>query len=155
MPYALLLKLLAPRQKPGRNPEAGYSLLEILVVMAIIGSLAALVGPRLIGQVDKSKTTTAKVQIKMLEAALTDFYTEMGVLPTSSEGLEILVNNVSNLEGWQGPYLSVDEGESVPLDPWGSPYQYRPPTRPGDIGTIFSLGADRAVGGTGLDADIT
>ena len=135
--------------------EAGYSLLEILVVLAIIASLAALVGPRLIGQVDKSKTTTAKVQIQMLETALTDYYTEVGVLPNATEGLEVLVTNVANSENWRGPYLSLDGEETLPLDPWGSPYQYRPPTRPGDIGTIFSMGADKQEGGSGLDADIT
>ncbi|MEM9667521.1 MAG: type II secretion system major pseudopilin GspG [Pseudomonadota bacterium] len=138
-----------------RVSEAGYSLLEILVVLAIIASLAALVGPRLIGQVDKSKVTTAKVQIEMLETALTDYYTEVGILPNASEGLEVLVKNVTNHDRWRGPYLDIDAGESLPLDPWGSPYQYRPPSGPGQIGTIFSMGADRQIGGSGQDADIS
>lgn len=136
-----------------RTGEEGYSLLEILVVMAIIGSLAALVGPRLIGQVDKSKTTTAKVQIEMLKTALTDYYINVGVLPTSTEGLEVLVRNVSNQDGWSGPYL---EGvDAVPLDPWGSPYQYQPPERPGEFGHIVSFGADGQAGGDGLNEDVT
>ncbi|MEO1476744.1 MAG: type II secretion system major pseudopilin GspG [Pseudomonadota bacterium] len=143
------------RTKSDRTSEAGYSLLEILVVLAIIASLAALVGPRLIGQVDKSKVTTAKVQIEMLETALTDYYTEVGILPNASEGLEVLVKNVTNHDRWRGPYLDLDAGQDLPLDPWGSPYQYRPPTGPGQIGTVFSMGADREIGGSGQNADIT
>lgn len=132
--------------------EAGYSLLEILVALAIIASLAALVGPRLLGQVDKSKLTTAKVQINMLETALSTYYTESGLLPASSEGLEVLVTNINNDPEWAGPYLSE---KVMPLDPWGTPYQYTPPTQAGEVGTVFSLGADKQPGGSGLDADIS
>lgn len=137
--------------RPGRR-EAGYSLLEILVALAIIASLAALVGPRLLGQVDKSKLTTAKVQINMLKTALSTYYTENGLLPTGTDGLQVLVNNIGNDPKWAGPYLSEPV---IPLDPWGTPYQYTPPTQSGDVGIIFSLGADKQPGGSGLDADIS
>lgn len=143
-------KLRSIRKRP-RTAEAGYSLLEILVALAIIASLAALVGPRLLGQVDKSKLTTAKVQINMLETALSTYYTELGLLPTSSEGLEVLVTNIHGDPKWAGPYLSENV---MPLDPWGMPYQYAPPTQSGEVGTVFSLGADKQPGGSGLDADI-
>lgn len=135
-----------------RRREQGFSLLEILVSLAIIATLAALVGPRLLGQVDKSKVTTAKVQINMLETALSTYYAEGGGLPTGSQGLEVLVTNINNDPSWAGPYLSE---ETIPLDPWGTPYQYTPPTQPGSAGTIFSLGADKQPGGSGLDADIS
>lgn len=139
------------RSRQGRG-EAGYSLLEILVALAIIASLAALVGPRLLGQVDKSKLTTAKVQINMLETGLSTYYTESGRLPVSSEGLQVLVTNINNDPDWAGPYLSE---KVMPLDPWGTPYQYTPPTQAGEVGTVFSLGADKQPGGSGLDADIS
>lgn len=141
-----------PRRRLAR--EAGYSLIEILVVMAIIGSLAALVGPRLLGQVDKSKMTTAKVQIKMFETALTNYYTDSGMLPASTEELQVLVENTTGLDTWQGPYLDADEPGVLPLDPWGAPYQYEPPVETGSIGTVMSLGADKAPGGTGANKDI-
>lgn len=138
-----------PRRR--RRKEQGYSLLEILVALAIIASLAALVGPRLLGQVDKSKVTTAKVQINMLETALSTYYAEGGALPVNSDGLQVLVTNINNDPNWAGPYLTE---AVIPLDPWGTPYQYTPPTAPGSVGTVFSLGADKQPGGSGLDADI-
>lgn len=140
------------RSRNRATPESGFSLLEILVALAIIASLAALVGPRLLGHVDKSKVTTAKVQIKMLETALTTYYSEGGVLPGSTEELNILVVNTKNDPNWGGPYLA--EGQ-IPLDPWGSPYQYIPPAEPGNVGEVFSLGLDKQPGGTGLNADIS
>lgn len=142
----------AQTSRPKRRAQAGYSLLEILVALAIIASLAALVGPRLLGQVDKSKVTTAKVQIKMLETALMTYYSEGGPLPESSEDLSVLVVNTKNDPNWAGPYLAED---IIPLDPWGSSYQYIPPATPGSIGEVFSLGADKQPGGTGLNADIS
>ncbi len=131
--------------------EAGFSLLEILVALAIIASLAALVGPRLLGQVDKSKVTTAKVQIKMLETSLTTYMADGGSLPTGGDALQVLVRNVNNDSNWAGPYLSEPE---IPMDPWGNPYVYTPPTQSGDIGNIVSLGADKQPGGSGMNADI-
>ncbi len=142
----------AERSRIRRRAEAGYSLLEILIAVAIMASLAALVGPRLLGQVDKSKVTTAKVQVKMLETALMTYYSEGGSLPGNTEELNVLVENIRNDPNWSGPYLAEDQ---IPLDPWGSPYQYNPPTEPNSIGEVFSLGADKQPGGTGLNADIS
>ena len=146
--------MIGKRKSKKNHGEAGYSLIEILVVLAIIASLAALVGPRLLGQVDKSKVTTAKVQARMLETALTTYYSDGGALPTSTAGLEVLVRNISNAQSWNGPYLDSDDGQ-LPLDPWGTPYQYTPPSSPGSIGNVFSFGADKAVGGTGINKDIS
>lgn len=144
-------KIKKEKRIEDNHPEAGFSLLEILVALAIIASLAALVGPRLLGQVDKSKVTTAKVQIKMLETALTTYMADGGSLPNGDDALQVLVRNVNNDSYWAGPYMSEPE---LPLDPWGTAYVYTQPTQAGDIGNVSSLGADRQPGGSGLNADI-
>ena len=136
----------------GSSAEAGFSLLEILVALAIIASLAALVGPRLLGQVDKSKVKTAQVQIQMLETSLKNYVlVDGGTLPETGDVLQVLVSNVNNDPNWAGPYLSED---SVPLDPWGSPYVFTPGVGRNGIGEIISLGADKQAGGNGINADI-
>ena len=138
-----------------KDKEAGYSLLEILVVLAIIGTLMGLVAPRLLGNVDKSKVVAAKAQTKNLRLALDSFKLDTGRYPTSEEGLRVLVNAPANDNGnWYGPYL---DGE-LPKDPWNNDFVYQAPQQ-GENGRvispkIISLGADNAVGGAGLDADI-
>jgi len=138
-----------------KDKEAGYSLLEILVVLAIIGTLMGLVAPRLLGNVDKSKVVAAKAQTKNLRLALDSFKLDTGRYPTSEEGLRVLVNAPANDNGnWYGPYL---DGE-LPADPWNNDFVYQAPQQ-GENGRVISpkvisLGADNSVGGAGLDADI-
>ena len=144
------------RSRPSR---AGFSLLEILVVLAIIALIAAVVGPRLFAQLDRSKTTTARLQIRSLEAALETMRLDIGRLPTEQEGLDILIEaDPSQVAGWSGPYLD----KALPADPWARPYVYVPP--PGDAtgapgapdarARVISYGADGAEGGEGVNADV-
>lgn len=153
-----------------RRCRSGYSLIEILVVLAIIGLIAAVVGPRLFTQLDRSKTTTARLQIRSLEAALETMRLDIGRLPTTQEGLNLLVSaNPEQVSGWYGPYLS----EALPNDPWGRPYVYVAPEAAtsspspdqlagglqGPVGElrarVMSYGADGAPGGQGVNADVT
>lgn len=153
-----------------RGERAGYSLLEILVVLAIIALIVAVVGPRLFTQLDRSKTTTARLQIRSLEAALETMRLDIGRLPTTAEGLNLLVAaDPATVNGWYGPYLS----EKLPADPWGRPYIYEAPTAstgspttPGADGAlqgpagetrpkVMSYGADGTAGGDGVNADVT
>ena len=137
----------------GAHRTAGFTLLEMLVVLVIIGLLAGLVGPRLFSKVDDSKVKTAQVQIKMLKGALEAMRLDISRFPASEEGLAILYSKPSSepLKSlWKGPYLD----EAVPLDPWGNPYQY---SRQGSNGmpfALYSFGADGKLGGEGIDADI-
>jgi general secretion pathway protein G len=141
------------RKLPARlfRMRPGYSLMEILVAVAIIAVLATLVGPRLFGQLDRSRVTAAQTQIRMIESALDTMRLDIGRYPTEQEGLELLHTPTDSIAGlWTGPYM--DGG--IPSDPWGNPYRYRPAATPADRGQVFSLGADNAEGGEGLDADI-
>ncbi|HXQ14731.1 MAG TPA: type II secretion system major pseudopilin GspG [Caulobacteraceae bacterium] len=131
--------------------KAGYSLLEILIVLAIIALIAALVGPRLFAQLDHAKVTTARVQVRSLETALQTMELDIGRYPTESEGLTLLVQgDRKQVAGWNGPYLA----SGVPLDPWGHAYVYDPPTDAAHPPKVHSLGADGKPGGEGLAADI-
>lgn len=143
---ALLNRITAQvRRRPG------YSLMEILVAVAIIATLATLVAPRLFNQLDRSRVTTAGTQIRMLETALDTMRLDIGRYPTSDEGMGLLQASADSVSVmWAGPYL--DEG--VPPDPWGNPYRYRAATSSTDRGQVYSYGADNAEGGSGLDADI-
>lgn len=136
--------------------DAGYSLLEILVVLAIIGTLMTLVAPRLMGNVDKSKIVAAKSQARSLRLALDSFKLDTGRYPTDQEGLSALLQPPQNDNGsWFGPYMEV---ASIPLDPWGNSFVYEAPkaTDNGRLSApkVMSLGADNAPGGDGLNADI-
>ena len=135
------------------KPQTGFTLLEMLVVLVIIGLLAGLVGPRLFGKVDSSKISTAQTQIKMLKGALETMRLDINRFPTADEGLKILYEQpaseqIKNL--WQGPYLD----EPVPLDPWEKPYQYSIPGSNNQPFALYSFGADGQAGGEGTAADV-
>ncbi len=134
-----------------RKGERGFSLIELIVVLVILGLLAAVVGPRVYDKLAKGKQQIAKIQIKELEGALQLFSFDIGRYPTSSEGLEALIRNPGNLESWKGPYVQKSE---LPKDPWGKPYVYRCPGQHGDF-DLLSYGPDGVEGGEGENADIT
>jgi len=125
--------------------HTGFTLIELLVVMAILGMLAALVGPALFGNLSKGQRTTAASQISNLESALDTYRLDVGSYPESLSGL---VSNDSGSPRWNGPYIRDEE---VPLDPWDNPYHYEPDGR--DF-ILMSYGADGVRGGEGDDADI-
>ncbi len=133
-----------------RRHVTGFTLLELLVVMVIIGLLAAYVGPKYFSQIGKSEVKNAKVQIAGLMKALEQYRIDVGQFPTSEQGTAALVARPGGVARWDGPYL--DKG--VPLDPWGRAYLYRSPGEKAEV-EIMSLGRDGRVGGEGLDADIT
>ena len=131
--------------------QSGFTLVELLVVLAILGMLAALVGPQVLNQLGGAKSKSAVIQIRDLEQALELYKLDVGRFPKSNEGLDALVRAPSGARGWNGPYLKKDE---VPLDPWGSAYDYRYPVTTGSGYEILSYGADGRAGGTGEDADV-
>ena len=138
------------RRKNGK-PQSGFTLLEMLVVLVIIGLLAGLVGPQMLGRVDTSKVTAADTQVRMLKAAIETMRLDVGRFPTEEEGLAILVKKPEEeriAKKWRGPYLS----EAVPPDPWSNPYVYRPAT--GTTIILYSYGADGQAGGEGINVDI-
>ena len=141
----------APSRTRRRKTEGGYTLVELLVVITIIGLIVALVGPRVLGYLGDSKVKTAKIQIQGFSSALDLFYLDAGRYPSSSEGLNALVQRPGNVSTWNGPYL---KGGTVPVDPWGKAYIYRAPGQHGPF-DIVSLGSDGQEGGTGNAADIT
>lgn len=128
----------------------GFTLLELLVVMVIIGLLAAYVAPKYFSQVGKSEVKTAKAQIVGFEKALQQYRLDTGRLPTTEQGLAALVAKPADVGKWDGPYLE----KSVPMDPWGHAYVFVSPGEHGDV-DISSLGRDGRPGGEGLDADVT
>lgn len=137
-------------EKKRLRNQKGFTLIELIVVMIILGLLAALVAPRMFGRVGQAKQKAAAAQIELFGTALDSFRLDVGRYPTTSEGLEALLTQPSDADGWNGPYLKKVE---IPLDPWSHPYQYRSPGEHGDY-DLFSYGADKAEGGEGEDADI-
>lgn len=137
----------ARRQRRG---EGGFTLVEMLVVITIIGMIMALVGPRVLNYLGESKTKAARIQLESFTSALDLYYLDLGRYPSSNEGLGALINS-TNTPGWNGPYL---RGGVLPNDPWGHPYLYR---SPGDRApyTIVSLGSDGQEGGSGTATDLT
>lgn len=134
----------------GAGPRTrGFTLLELLVVMVIIGLLAGLVAPRYFNQLGKSNTKIAQAQIASLEQALDQYRLDVGTYPASELGLTALYEKPATVDRWQGPYLK----KPAPPDPWGRPYLYK---SPGDHGEydLYSLGSDGQPGGTGEAADV-
>lgn len=128
----------------------GFTLLELLVVMVIIGLLAGYVAPRYFAQVGKSEVKIAKAQIDALEKALDQYRLDTHRYPSAEQGLEALVTKPLGEANWNGPYLK----KAVPPDPWGKPYVYRIPGQKSEF-DLLSYGRDGRPGGTGEDADIT
>ncbi len=128
----------------------GFTLLELLVVIVIIGLLAAYVGPRYFSQLGKSERGTAKAQIEGLGKALDAYRLDTGRYPTTEQGLNALYVRPTDEPKWNGPYLQ----KAVPMDPWGQPYVYRSPGTGGDF-DLSSNGRDGQPGGEGDGADIT
>jgi general secretion pathway protein G len=130
--------------------SAGFTLIELIVVVAIIGLLAGLVVPQFIRQEEKATAKAVKAQIELLGTALDTFRLDVGRYPTSQEGLQALNQKPGGLERWDGPYLKKE----VPADPWGKPYVYKSPGEHGPY-DILSYGADGAPGGQDNNRDIT
>jgi general secretion pathway protein G len=128
----------------------GFTLLELLVVMVIIGLLASYIGPRYFAQVDKSKVKTARAQIDAFEKALETYRLDTGHFPSTEQGLNAVFSRPENEPKWQGPYLK----KMPPADPWDKPYVYKTPGEHGDY-DLFSYGRDGKQGGADEDADIT
>lgn len=142
----------APANRSARH-EAGFTLVELLVVLVILVLIASIVGPRVIGYLGSSRTKAASVQIESLVTAVELFRIDVGRYPTAAEGLEALVKPAANIKGWTGPYLAKPE---LPADPWGRPYLYETGSQSGSAGfRIKSYGGDGKEGGTGEDADIS
>jgi len=134
-----------------RRGNAGFTLVEILVVITIIGLIMAIVGPRVLNYLGESKVKAAKIQIESFSSALDLFYLDAGRFPSTSEGLTALVQRTPGVAAWNGPYL---KGGAVPNDPWNHPYLYRSPAEHGPY-DIMSYGSDGQEGGSGIAADIS
>jgi len=136
-----------------RTRSSGFTLIEMLVVLVIIGLLAGLVGPKLFTKVDSSEIQTAQTRVKMLKGALETMRLDIGVFPTEEQGLALLSERPKDEKlaaKWHGPYLD----EALPNDPWGNPYQYSMPGSNGQPFALYSFGADGKKGGEGNDAVI-
>ena len=129
-----------------RRSEAGFTLVEILVVITIIGLIMGLVGPRVLNYLSDSKVKTARIQIQGFSAALDLYYLDNGRYPTSTEGLDALAQRPNGASAWNGPYLN---GNSVPKDPWGRPYVYKFPGQQGAY-DIVTLGPEGREGDTSI-----
>lgn len=133
-----------------RKNNSGFTLLELLIVVVIIGLLAGIVGPKLFKNINKSEVTTAKAQVDTFVKALDNFNIDTGRYPTTEEGLSALLNDPNNLQGWNGPYLK----KSIPNDPWSTQYQYAAPGQHNDDYDVFSFGKDKKSGGEKDNTDI-
>ena len=136
--------------KRGAARARGFTLLELLVVMVIIGLLAGLVGPRYFAQVGKSQSKTARAQIEALDQALEQYRIDVGRFPSSAEGLQALTAAPAGEAAWAGPYLK----KAVPKDPWGRPFLYQEPGSHGEL-DLVSYGKDGKPGGAGDNIDVT
>jgi general secretion pathway protein G len=132
-----------------RRRERGFTLIELMIVIIILGLLAALVGPKLFGKVGAAKQKAAKAQIELFGTALDALRLDVGRYPNTEEGLKSLREKPSGMENWKGPYLPKE----IPNDPWGKPYVYRSPGEHGDY-DLLSYGLDGAQGGEGENEDV-
>lgn len=130
--------------------QAGFSLIELLVVLTIIALLGAIVGPQLIGNLGGAKSDTTKLQIEDFGAALDMFYLDSGRYPTTDEGLRALVGAPADLGTWDGPYLKKN---TIPQDAWGNDFRYEAPGKNGPY-DLYSYGADNAAGGSDESRDL-
>jgi general secretion pathway protein G len=134
-----------------RAPCGGFTLLELLVVLLILGLLASFVGPRYFSQIGKSEAAVARAQIEAFGRALDQYRLDTGRFPSAEQGLNALFERPANEPRWNGPYLK----DKPPLDPWGRPYRYRTPGQGGKDYELASFGKDGAPGGSGENADVT
>ena len=139
------------KKRKGRGEQSGYTLVELLVVLAILGLLVALAAPRVIKYLGGAKIDTARIQIEKLGGVLDLYRLEIGRYPTEQEGLEALVERPPQVDAWNGPYL---KNRQSLIDPWGTPYTYRAPGEHGEY-RLYTLGADGKDGGDGEDQDVT
>ncbi len=134
-----------------RHRQRGFNLIELMVVLVILGLLAGLVGPRLLGSVESSKVRTADTQVKMLKGALLTYRLDVGKFPSTAEGLAALMAAPAEAaDYWNGPYLD----DELPVDPWRTPYRYEFPADNLQGYALYSLGADAQPGGEGNNSDI-
>jgi general secretion pathway protein G len=142
---------LRSTRRRSRDAEAGFTLVEMLVVITIIGLIMGLIGPRVLNYLSESKVKAAKIQLQSFAGALDLFYLDAGRFPSAAEGLAVLVRRTPGVAAWNGPYL---KGGTVPNDPWNNAYVYRSPGERGPY-DIMSYGSDGQEGGTGAAADIS
>jgi general secretion pathway protein G len=146
----IAMRQLRRKFKRPAGGEAGFTLVEMLVVITIIGLIMSLVGPRVLNYLSESKIKAAKIQMQSFSSALDLFNLDTGRYPSSGEGLGALIQSTGTIPAWNGPYL---KGGVLPNDPWGKPYVYRSPGEHGAY-DILSYGSDGQEGGTGTAADI-
>lgn len=139
------------RCKRGRHAEAGYTLLELLVVLGIIVLIATIAAPQVLSYLGRARTETAKAQISAVSTALELYALDAGGFPPQQVGLQALIQPPPGQTRWRGPYLKRASGLN---DPWGQPYRYKFPGRGGQP-EVFTLGRDNAPGGAGEDQDVT
>jgi general secretion pathway protein G len=144
------MKMFTKQYENSGHRHAGFTLIELLVVLMILGLLAGLVGPRVLGQLGGAKSDTAQLQIAEFSSGLDLFFLEVGRFPTAEEGLLALVIEPPGAANWNGPYLKKND---IPQDPWGQEYRYLYPGEHGDF-DLYSFGRDKVDGGEKEDADI-
>ena len=134
-----------------KQRQKGFTLVELLIVLIILGLVASIAGPNVMKYLGSSKAKTAKLQLKEIESSLELFFLDTGGYPSTSQGLDVLVKSDGSISGWNGPYFKKAE---LPLDPWGNGFLYRLPGEHGEF-DLYSLGADKQPGGDGDGQDIT
>jgi len=135
-----------------QKKQTGFSLIELMIVLVILGLIAGVVGPQAMKYLSKGKTKSAQVQIENISSALDMYRLEVGSYPTSEQGLKALAETPTGVRGWNGPYLKKG---NVPKDPWNNDYQYKRVSNNGHPYELYSMGADAVKGGTGEDADLS